>query len=122
MNKIIELIRKYIKKGGGLPDTEVEKIRYTFNTEGWKIIEEYIKNLISEYYSDLLIIGKEELENKQTMIGTLLDLLHKIYNLAGYSWMWDEYKDVKNLKIEQDEYQNKLDEIKKEYLDEIRPN
>lgn len=116
-----KFIDRLFHRNEKLPEDVQNKIRDTLEGEGWKIIEGYMKRMISQAYGDLLLVKKSDLENRQMIVSTLIDVVQNIYDMAGLSWGWDKYTDVRNLRTMQDEEEAIIQKAKADYLEDIRP-
>jgi glutamine cyclotransferase len=65
-----------------------------FNTDGWKIIEDRAKVILTKEYANLLCVSPKELPEHQMRIRVIRNWVMDIYNLAGLEWQWNGYENI----------------------------
>lgn len=86
----------------------IKEVRLTLETKGWKLIEESLKQELSNKYYKLSKISPSGLEKLQMEINVLLGLIDSIYHLAACNWHWDGYKEIRELVQEEPSKERQL--------------
>ena len=97
----------------------VTKIENVLDSGGWEIIEDYIKQIISNEYADFMNATPDNLIIKQIKVQALFNLMEKIYALGGRKWTWEGWKQVENLIPE--ESPSPVNEKRDEYFRSMDP-
>ena len=92
------------------------KVEETLKSDGWKVIEEDLKNNLRAEYSDFLLVKEEQLKEKQYRVNLLKNMLMRIYQLAGWEWQWEGYADIRE---ELEVKKSREDEKYQDYLKSI---
>jgi hypothetical protein len=71
------------------------KVEAMLASEGWKIVERFLKKELNELYKGLLDVKPEKLKEAQNRVNLMSNIIIKIHSLAGLKWDWNEYRDMR---------------------------